>query len=163
MIDGNIDNSVSKWNMYSYERIKSIYCSLLSHHHPRYYITRWFYFCETGKFDMLCHLSSLHYQHTSMPTQRTSRPATHEQISKSRVVNALILTFLTVLIFLILLYHFIWAVQVMMYQPYGNLLNNIVYGPGTLIANAGLSSKLIKYINKKLVEDKIEADYKKYI
>ncbi|KGR08195.1 hypothetical protein MG5_03521, partial [Candida albicans P57072] len=25
------------------------------------------------------------------------------------------------------------------------------------------SSKLIKYINTKLVEDKIEADYKKYI
>ena len=48
----------------------------------------------------------------------------------------------------------------MMYRPYGNLLNNIVYGPGTLIANAGLSSKLIKYVNTKLVEDKIEADYK---
>ncbi|RCK59616.1 hypothetical protein Cantr_07285 [Candida viswanathii] len=87
----------------------------------------------------------------------------HEHISKSRVLNASILTFLTVLIFLLLIYHFIWAVQVMMYKPYGNLLNNLVYGPGTLIANAGLSSKLIKYVNTKLVEDKIEADYKKYI
>ncbi|KAL6451569.1 hypothetical protein SBY92_003209 [Candida maltosa Xu316] len=87
----------------------------------------------------------------------------HEKVSKSRAVNASILTILTVLIFLLLIYHFIWAVQVMMYQPYGNILNNIVYGPGTLIANAGLSSKFIKYINTKLVEDKIEADYKKYI
>ncbi|EER35519.1 conserved hypothetical protein [Candida tropicalis MYA-3404] len=91
------------------------------------------------------------------------RSTNKERISKSRLLNASILTVLTVAIFLLLIYHFIWAVQVMMYRPYGNLLNNIVYGPGTLIANAGLSSKLIKYVNTKLVEDKIEADYKKYI
>ncbi|EER35509.1 conserved hypothetical protein [Candida tropicalis MYA-3404] len=91
------------------------------------------------------------------------RSTNEERISKSRLLNASILTVLTVAIFLLLIYHFIWAVQVMMYRPYGNLLNNIVYGPGTLIANAGLSSKLIKYVNTKLVEDKIEADYKKYI
>ena len=87
----------------------------------------------------------------------------HEHISKSRAINASILTVLTIVIFLLLIYHFIWAIQVMIYKPYGNLLNNLVYGPGTLIANAGLSSKLIKYVNNKLVEEKIEADYKKYI
>ncbi|EGW35382.1 uncharacterized protein SPAPADRAFT_58603 [Spathaspora passalidarum NRRL Y-27907] len=62
-----------------------------------------------------------------------------------------------------LVYHLIWAIKVVYYQPYGNLLNNLVYGPGTLVANVGISSKLIRYINAKLVEDKIEPDYKKYI
>ena len=51
----------------------------------------------------------------------------------------------------------------MIYQPFGNLLNNLVYGPGTLIANYGISSRIIKYINTKLVEDKLDSDYKKYI
>lgn len=51
----------------------------------------------------------------------------------------------------------------MINQPYGNFFNNLVYGPGSFLANVGLSTKLLRYLNKVLVEDKLEADYKKYI
>ncbi|KAI5949261.1 hypothetical protein KGF57_004860 [Candida theae] len=87
----------------------------------------------------------------------------NERISKSRAFNASILTFLTVAIFLELGYHLLWSAKVFINQPYGNFFNNLVYGPGSFLANVGLSTKLIKYLNKVLVEDKMDADYKKYI
>ncbi|KAK6454889.1 uncharacterized protein RJT20DRAFT_53173 [Scheffersomyces xylosifermentans] len=89
--------------------------------------------------------------------------AEDERISKSRAFNAGLLTILSLVIVVVLGYHFLWAVKVMTNQPYGSFLNNLVYGPGTLVANAGLSMKFISYINNKLVEDKIDADHKKYI
>ncbi|CAD1811283.1 putative integral membrane protein [Candida parapsilosis] len=90
-------------------------------------------------------------------------PLSHERISKSRAFSASILTFVTVVIFLELGYHLIWSAKVMINQPYGNFFNNLVYGPGSFLANVGLSTKLLRYLNKVLVEDKLEADYKKYI
>lgn len=90
-------------------------------------------------------------------------PLSHERISKSRAFSASILTFVTVAIFLELGYHLLWSVKVIINQPYGNFLNNLVYGPGSFLANVGLSAKLMRYLNKVLVEDKIETDYKKYI
>lgn len=86
-----------------------------------------------------------------------------ERVSKSRAFNALILTILSITLLIVLFYHLNWAVDVMLDKPYGSLLNNLVFGPGTLLANAGISLKLITYINAKLVEDKIDADHKKYI
>lgn len=86
-----------------------------------------------------------------------------EKLSKSRALNALILTVLFIGLLVIWLYHARWAIDVMANRPYGNFLNNLVFGPGTLIANAGLSVKVASYFNEKLVEDKIDADHKKYI
>ncbi|CAK9440960.1 uncharacterized protein LODBEIA_P48290 [Lodderomyces beijingensis] len=86
-----------------------------------------------------------------------------DAVSKSRLFNATFITVLTLIVMLLLGVHFIWSVKTMINQPYGNLLNNLVYGPGTFLANVGLSSKLVRYLNKVLVEDKVDADYKKYI
>ncbi|CAI5759485.1 unnamed protein product [Candida verbasci] len=86
-----------------------------------------------------------------------------DKFSKSRALNATILTLITITFGFILIYHLIWSVKVVYYQPFGNILNNIVYGPGTLLLNFGLTTKLIKWANSKLLEDKIEEDYKKYI
>ncbi|KAK6203442.1 uncharacterized protein RJT21DRAFT_27284 [Scheffersomyces amazonensis] len=93
--------------------------------------------------------------------RRSVKP--EDRISKSRFANSLILTILTLLALVAWIYHGIWALKVMIYKPYGNILNNLIYGPGTLVANVGLSLKLIGAINTKLLTDKIEADYKKYI
>ncbi|EAZ63928.1 hypothetical protein PICST_38487 [Scheffersomyces stipitis CBS 6054] len=86
-----------------------------------------------------------------------------DKVSKSRAFNAGLLTVLTLLVLAGWVYHFIWALQVVINQPYGGVLNNLVYGPGTLVANAGLSTKLVGYLNDKLVGDKIDADHKKYL
>ncbi|KAG5419010.1 hypothetical protein I9W82_003729 [Candida metapsilosis] len=99
-----------------------------------------------------------------MSSPSTKRdPLSHERISKSRAFSASILTFVTVAVFLELGYHLLWSAKVMINQPYGNVFNNLVYGPGSFLANVGLSTKLMRYLNKVLVEDKLEADYKKYI
>lgn len=84
-------------------------------------------------------------------------------MSKSRALNAAILTALTLLLLVIWFLHAKWAISVMYYRPYGNFLNNLIFGPGTLVANAGITTKIVKYVNKLLVEDKIDADHKKYI
>ena len=81
---------------------------------------------------------------------------------KSRVVNSFIITTVMILVLLMLGYHFIWSFKVIINQPYGTLLNNLVYGPGTFLANAGLSFRFLRYLNKTLVEDKVDSDYKKY-
>ncbi|ODV78380.1 uncharacterized protein CANTADRAFT_90730 [Suhomyces tanzawaensis NRRL Y-17324] len=86
-----------------------------------------------------------------------------ERVSKSRALNASILTVLTLLLVVMWAYHTVWAVKVMINRPYGSFLNNLIFGPGTLIANTGVSTKIVSYINTKLVEDKIDSDHKKYI
>lgn len=86
-----------------------------------------------------------------------------EEISTSRVIRALFLTFLSLLLILVWGYHSVWAVKVVINKTYGNLLNNLVFGPGTLIANGGLSIKFVTYLNEILLDDKIDADHKKYL
>lgn len=96
-----------------------------------------------------------------VPRKPAYRP--DEKVSKSRAFNALILTVISIGLFVALLYHARWAVNVMSNRPYGSFMNNLVFGPGTLIANAGISYKVASFINEKLVEDKIDADHKKYL
>lgn len=86
-----------------------------------------------------------------------------EDISTSRVIKALFLTFLSLFAIVLWGYHSVWAVQVMIYNSYGNFFNNLVFGPGTLIAHGGLSIKLVTYLNVILLDDKIDADHKKYL
>lgn len=86
-----------------------------------------------------------------------------EEISTSRVVKSLFLTFLSLFFIGLWCYHAVWAVKVMIYKTYGNAFNNLIFGPGTAIANAGLSIKLVTYLNIVLLDDKIDADHKKYI
>ncbi|KAI5955159.1 hypothetical protein KGF54_001720 [Candida jiufengensis] len=87
----------------------------------------------------------------------------HEKISKSRALNASLLTLISIIVFIELIYHANWSIKVLYNQPFGNYLNNLVYGLGSFLANFGLSVRLMKWLNQKLVEDKIESDYKKYI
>lgn len=86
-----------------------------------------------------------------------------EEVSTSRVIKALLLTFLSLFMIVLWGYHSVWAFKVVIYKTYGNLLNNLVFGPGTLIANGLLSVKFVTYLNEILLDDKIDADHKKYL
>lgn len=86
-----------------------------------------------------------------------------EEISTSRVLRALFLTFLSLFLIVLWGYHSVWAVKVVIYKTYGNLLNNLIFGPGTLIANGGLSIKFVTFLNEVLLDDRIDADHKKYL
>lgn len=87
----------------------------------------------------------------------------HETISKLRFAKALVLTVVTVVMFALWAWHGWWSLKVMYYQPYGLLINNLVYGPLTWFAHMGISYRLAKWLNLKLLDDSIEADYKKYL
>ncbi|KAI5965711.1 uncharacterized protein KGF55_001074 [Candida pseudojiufengensis] len=87
----------------------------------------------------------------------------HEKISKTRVINASILTIISILLFIELLYHLKWSIKIIYNQSFGNQLNNLIYGLGSLLANFGLSVSFLKWLNQKILVDKIEEDYKKYI
>ncbi|KAK6464175.1 hypothetical protein DFJ63DRAFT_311474 [Scheffersomyces coipomensis] len=102
----------------------------------------------------------------AVPKKTAARQAAigvEERISKMRFANSFILTILFLIALVIWIYHGIWAFKVVYYKPYGHLLNNIIYGPGTFVADFGLSLRLLSYINDKLLSERIEADYKKYI
>lgn len=85
------------------------------------------------------------------------------KISKSRVLNSAILTFLGLAIIIGLFYHLVWALGVLRTNAYGDILSNIMFGFGTLFANGVVSFRLLTYLNVKLIDDKIDADHKKYI
>lgn len=102
-------------------------------------------------------------QHRPVRSKPDTRGIPDEEISTARVLKALFLTFLSLFAIVLWGYHSVWAVKVIFYNMYGNLLNNLVFGPGTLIAHGGLSIKLITYLNVILLDDKIDADHKKYL
>jgi hypothetical protein len=96
-----------------------------------------------------------------MAPNRTSK--SHDPISKSRAMNASILTVLTLFFVLVWISHGVWAIKVLINDTYGTFFNNLIYGPGTLVLNIGLGIKLMSWINIKLLDNSIEDDYKKFI
>ncbi|CAN3358659.1 hypothetical protein DICA3_F39722 [Diutina catenulata] len=81
----------------------------------------------------------------------------------ARLLNASILT----IVFLGMVGLWAWhgwvVAKIMYYQPYGSLINNLMYGPVTWVAHMGVSYRVAKWLNARLLDDKIEDDYKKYI
>lgn len=90
-------------------------------------------------------------------------PRHHEQISKQRAVKASLITVLSVVLLLAWVYHAFWAVDVLSTNKYGDILSNVVFGVGTLVANAGLSVKLVAFLTEKYLDGQIDADHKKYL
>lgn len=84
-------------------------------------------------------------------------------ISKSRVLKSALLTVLSIVALLQLGYHCFWAFKVLFYNYYGNSINNLIFGVGSLVANAGISFKALTFLNEKLIDDGIDADHKKYL
>ncbi|CAH6722501.1 hypothetical protein CLIB1444_09S04962 [[Candida] jaroonii] len=87
----------------------------------------------------------------------------NHDISKSRVLKSALLTVLSIFALLQLGYHCLWAFKVLYNNSYGNSINNLIFGIGTLIANAGISFKALTFLNEKLIDDGIDADHKKYL
>ncbi|CUM63560.1 uncharacterized protein PRCAT00001138001 [Priceomyces carsonii] len=98
-----------------------------------------------------------------MPTIKPKRRLNEDRPSKQRALNAFILTLTSLFVVILLVYHAFWAVKVVYYNQYGRLFSSLVYGPGTLVANAGLSTRFLKFLNRKLLEDTLDTDHKKYI
>lgn len=90
------------------------------------------------------------------------RPPEHH-ISQSRVLKSALLTILGIVFAILLCYHFMWAVQILRNRVYGHLLNNLVFGIGTFIANGGICFRILVYLNQELLDNDIDADHKKYI
>lgn len=86
-----------------------------------------------------------------------------QQISSSRVAKSAFITVLTLVLLFGFVWHFWWAVKVYMSNYYGNWINSVVLGFGSVIANAGISLRLLTYLNEKLIDEGIDADHRKYI
>lgn len=86
-----------------------------------------------------------------------------EEISAKRALRATFITVLSLLLLGVFSYHAYWALGVVASNSYGSFLSSLVYGPGTLLANGGLSLKLVSYLNERLVDRDIDADHKKYL
>lgn len=86
-----------------------------------------------------------------------------ELISKSRAFGATIMTVLGLLALIALFIHAKAAKRIVLERAYGNLLTNLLIGPGLLILHAGLSYRLLRYLNLKFVDSRIDEDHIKYI
>ncbi|EGV64511.1 hypothetical protein CANTEDRAFT_113280 [Yamadazyma tenuis ATCC 10573] len=86
-----------------------------------------------------------------------------DRISKSRVFSSAVITLLVLGLLLLWGYNFLWAIRVVRFNYYGSLLLNFVIAIGSLIANATISLRVLRYLNETLIGDKIDADHKKYI
>lgn len=86
-----------------------------------------------------------------------------DDISVQRAFKAAFLTFLSLALLFLWCYHAVWSIKVFTYNKYGNILNNLVFGLGTLIINASFSIKFATYLNDKYLNDQIDADHKKYM
>lgn len=98
-----------------------------------------------------------------MAPLKKPQPRQQEKISPDRAIKASLLTFLSLVLLILWGYHALWAIKVFVYNRFGGILNNTVYGVGTLVANAGISIKAVTWLNDKWLEDKLDADHKKYI
>lgn len=98
-----------------------------------------------------------------MAPLKKPQPRKQEAISTERAVKASLLTFLSLVLLVLWGNHALWAVRVFVQNRFGGVVNNTVYGVGTLIANAGLSIRAITWLNNRWLEDKLDADHKKYL
>ncbi|CAK7902932.1 hypothetical protein CAAN1_07S05050 [[Candida] anglica] len=90
-------------------------------------------------------------------------PSVEERVSKSRVLNALLLTALSIVFIIVWGYHSVWAVKVMLNRTYGGFINNLIYGPGTFVVDVALGFRFITYLNFVLLDEKLDVDHKKYL
>jgi hypothetical protein len=99
----------------------------------------------------------------AMRTMAQINRRTKDRVSKSRVLNALILTVFTVAMAVAWWFHAWWALRVVLDRTYGGLVTCLVYGPGTFVAGVGLGIKVVLYLNAVLIEDRLDTDHKKYL
>lgn len=95
--------------------------------------------------------------------QRYSSVKEPEKISTSRALKATVLTSLSITLLLLWVYHAIWAIKAIIYNRFGRILDNLVFGVGTLIANGGLSLRFLRYLNQVWLDTEIDDDHKKYL
>lgn len=80
-----------------------------------------------------------------------------------RALIALAITIVTIALLIGVIIHAKWSYHVLVYKQYGSFINNLVFGVGTLVANAGLSIRLVSFLNLKFLDSQIDADHKKYV
>ncbi|SGZ48939.1 CIC11C00000002081 [Sungouiella intermedia] len=84
-------------------------------------------------------------------------------ISKSRAAKASLLTGMTVVAFLQLLYHAYWAISSVYSHRFGGKLNSLAVVIGTLALNLFVTIKVLLFFETRLLSDQIDADHKKYL
>lgn len=88
---------------------------------------------------------------------------TQERISKSRAAKASLLTFLSVLAFLVWCYHLYWAVGALYENRYGGIFNNLMLIVGGFILEVYVTAKALLFLESKILTTDIDADHKKYL
>lgn len=88
---------------------------------------------------------------------------TQEAISKSRAAKASILTGMTVVAFLQVLYHIYWALNAVYSHKFGGKLNSLAVVVGTLALNLFVTIKVLLFFETRLLSNHIDADHKKYL
>ncbi|ODV67111.1 hypothetical protein HYPBUDRAFT_139606 [Hyphopichia burtonii NRRL Y-1933] len=86
-----------------------------------------------------------------------------DENTKDRAIKAASVTALSLLFLLLWGYQALWAIGVIFDNRFGSLVNNLVFGIGSLIASGGIAIKVVTYLNDRLLTDTIDADHKKYI
>lgn len=86
-----------------------------------------------------------------------------ERISKSRAAKASLLTGMTVVAFLLGIYHIWWSVKAFHSNKFGSHFSNLMIIVGGLVLNAVVSVKVLLFFETRLLSDSIDADHKKYI
>lgn len=94
------------------------------------------------------------------PAPRKQQKDTFEN---RRALIAFGITLVSLVLLIGVIIHAKWALNVLIYKHYGHFLNNVVFGVGTLIANAGLSLRFVSYLNLRFLDSLIDADHKKYV
>lgn len=86
-----------------------------------------------------------------------------ERVSKSRAAKASLLTGMTIVAFLQLMYHLYWSVTAVYSHKYGGKLNTLAVTVGTLALNAFVTIRVLLFFETRLLSDHIDADHKKYL
>lgn len=94
---------------------------------------------------------------------KVSKAYPTDRISKTRLTNTILLTALSLIFAAVICFHLYWAINLIRYRVYGHLINNLVFGMGTFVANAGLTAKALVWLNERLLDSRIDEDHKKYI
>ena len=97
------------------------------------------------------------------PPPRQQQKQQDVTFENRRALLAFGITLISLALLIGVIIHAKWALNVLIYKQYGNFLNNLVFGVGTLIANAGLSLRFVSYLNLRFLDSRIDADHKKYV
>lgn len=97
-----------------------------------------------------------------MNAPKMPKPRVDEEISKSRALRASLITLLGLVALIALFIHAKWSVRILINKTYGNIFNNLAMALGLFAVHAGLSFRLLYFLNMKYVDSQIDDDHLKY-